>query len=119
MKAVSSSPIRILHIFGRMDRGGAETRTLELLRALDRRIYIFEFCSLSGQRGELDDEIVALGGKVHLLRLNAAFPSAFLYLLRKRQFAAVHSHVHLFTGIILLLAAVAGVPNRIAHFRST
>lgn len=119
MSAVPSHPIRILHIFGCMDRGGAETRTLELFRVLDRRMYIFEFCSLSGHAGELDNEIVALGGKVHLLKLNAGFPWAFLCLLRNRRFAAVHSHVHLFTGLILVLAAIAKVPKRIAHFRST
>jgi glycosyltransferase involved in cell wall biosynthesis len=94
-------------------------RTVELFRVLDRRKYIFEFCSLSGQPGELDDEIVALGGKVHLLKLNASFPWTFPRLLRDQRFAVVHSHVHLFTGIILLLAAIAGVPKRIAHFRST
>jgi glycosyltransferase involved in cell wall biosynthesis len=119
VSAVPSHPMRILHIFGCMVRGGAETRTVELFRVLDRRKYIFEFCSLSGQPGELDDEILALGGKVHLLKLNAGFPWAFLRLLRDRRFAVVHSHVHLFTGVILLLAAIAGVPKRIAHFRST
>lgn len=119
MNAPKSYPIRILHIFGRMDRGGAEMRTLELFRALDRRTYVFEFCSLSGLPGELDAEITSLGGKVHLLKLNGHFPRAFLSLLRTGRFAAVHSHVHLFTGVILLLAAAAGIPKRIAHFRST
>jgi len=114
-----SDPIRILHVFVRMDRGGAEMRTLELFRVLDRQMYIFEFCALSGERGELDNEIVALGGKVHLLKLNAGFPLAFLSLLRNRRFAVVHSHVHLRTGLILLLAAIARVPKRIAHFRVT
>jgi glycosyltransferase involved in cell wall biosynthesis len=119
VSAMSPHPIRILHVFGCMDRGGAETRTLELFRVLDRRLYIFEFCALSGHPGELDAEIVALGGKVHLVKSNARFPWAFLCLLRSQRFATVHSHVHLFTGIILLLAAIAGVRQRIAHFRST
>lgn len=119
MTSLPSHPIRILHIFECMDRGGAETRTLELFRVLDRRIYTFEFCSLSGRPGELDDEIAALGGRVHLLKLNAGFPWAFLRLLRGRRFAAVHSHVHLFSGFILVLAAIAGVGKRIAHFRTT
>ncbi len=119
MSGPASHPIRVLHIFGRMDRGGAETRTLELFRGLDRQTYVFEFCSLSGMPGELDREIETLGGKVHYLRLNAVFPFAFLRLLRRRRFTAVHSHVHYFSGFILLLAATAGVPRRIAHFRST
>lgn len=112
-------PIRILHIFGCMDRGGAETRTLELFRVLDRKTYLFEFCALSGLPGELDGEIAALGGRVHLLKLNVVFPWAFLRLLRERRISVIHSHVHFFSGFILALAAIAGVPKRIAHFRST
>ena len=110
---------RILHVFGCMNRGGAEMRTLELFRCLDPNCYRFEFCTLWGERGELDDEIVRLGGKVHRLELNLAFPRAFLKLLRENSFSAVHSHVHYFSGFLLLLAAKAGTPQRIAHFRST
>ena len=112
-------PARILHVFGCMNRGGAEMRTLELFRCLDPNCYRFEFCTLSGERGELDDEIVRLGGKVHMLALNLSFPREFLQLLRDNSFSAVHSHVHYFSGILLRLAAKAGTPQRIAHFRST
>jgi glycosyltransferase involved in cell wall biosynthesis len=102
-----------------MNRGGAEMRTLELLRCLDPKCYRFEFCTLSGERGELDDEIVRLGGRVHGLALSLAFPRQFLKLLRENSFSAVHSHVHYFSGFLLRLAAKAGTPQRIAHFRST
>jgi len=112
-------PTHILHVFGRMDRGGAEMRTVELLRHLDPEYYRFDFCALWGTRGELDDEIVRLGGKVHLLELNLAFPHRFVKLLREHDFSAVHSHVHYFSGFLLRLAAKAGTPQRIAHFRST
>ncbi len=111
--------INVLHVFGCMNRGGAELRTLELLRRLDPKCYCFEFCALSGKRGELDDEIIRLGGKVHLLELNLTFPGKFLRLLRDNGFSAVHSHVHYFSGILLRLAAKAGTPQRIAHFRTT
>jgi glycosyltransferase involved in cell wall biosynthesis len=94
-------------------------RTLELFRILDRSLYVFEFCALSGRSGELDDQIAALGGTVHPMRLGIVFPWAFLRLLRQRRYDVVHSHVHFFSGVILVLAALAGVPRRIAHFRST
>jgi len=112
-------PLRILHVFGCMNRGGAEMRTLELFRCLDPDRYRFEFCTLSGEPGELDDEIVRLGGKVHPLKLNLAFPREFRKLLSQNNFSAVHSHVHYFSGFLLRLAAKAGTPQRIAHFRST
>ena len=63
-----SKPIAILHIHGRMGYGGAELRTVELLRNIDRRRYRFDFCAFSGQNGELDAEIRDLGGEVHPLR---------------------------------------------------
>jgi hypothetical protein len=46
-------PIRILHIFGCMNCGGAEMRTLDLMRRIDREQFQMNFCALSGRRGLL------------------------------------------------------------------
>jgi glycosyltransferase involved in cell wall biosynthesis len=102
-----------------MERGGAEMRTLEVMRHVDRNEYQFHFCVLSGLPGSLDDEIRALGGEVHYCRLDWRFPAAFHQLLLDQKPDIVHSHVHLFSGYILRQAAKAHVPTRIAHFRST
>lgn len=59
-----------------------------------------------------------MGGEVIPLRLNGAFPARFLRLLQQGRYHVVHSHVHLFSGFLLWLAAHAGVPHRIAHFRN-
>ena len=110
----------VLHIFGRMNRGGAEMRTLEVMRRLDRGRFRLHFCALSGLAGELDDEIRSLGGAVHLLSLKRpTFSMRFRRLLREQRIDAVHSHVHFSSGYFLRLAAKAGVPVRIAHFRCT
>ncbi len=37
-----SPPIRILHIVGTMDRGGAETWLMHILRNIDREIYNYQ-----------------------------------------------------------------------------
>lgn len=112
-------PQKILHIFGRMVRGGAELRTLELMRHIDRERCKFEFCALSGLSGELDTEIRALGGTTHYLGLGPLFLHRFRRLLRAEKYNVVHSHVHLFSGLILQLAAAEQVPVRLAHFRNT
>jgi glycosyltransferase involved in cell wall biosynthesis len=111
-------PIRILHIFGRMARGGAEIRTLELLRHLDPAEYHFEFCALSGKPGDLDSEIRRLGGKVHLMKLSPPFARRFRRLLKQGEFYVIHSHVHYSSGFLLRIAAQSGIPRRIAHFRT-
>jgi len=109
----------ILHIFGRMQRGGAELRTLEIMRALEAHEFRLDFCVLSGLPGDLDGDIRAMGGEVHYLRLGPRFPLQFCALLRKKRYDAVHAHVHYASGALLRLAAACGVPVRIAHFRSS
>lgn len=109
---------RVMHVFGRMARGGAELRTVEIMRALGPRVQQ-EFVTLSGRPGELDDEIVARGGAVHPCALDVGFAPRFARLVRARRPDVIHSHVHLTSGIILALALVLGVRQRVAHFRST
>ncbi|MEE8452407.1 MAG: glycosyltransferase [Thermoguttaceae bacterium] len=114
-----SDPITILHVFGRMNRGGAEMRTLELLRHIDRRRFRFHFCTLAGVRGELDDELRALGSPVHSVRHGSfGFPRRFGSLLREHRFDVVYSHVLNYSGLILRLAAHHKVPIRAALLRS-
>jgi glycosyltransferase involved in cell wall biosynthesis len=115
----STNLIRVLHVFGRMQRGGAEMRTLDLMRQVDRNRFQLEFCTLSGLPGELDVEIEALGGTIHPCRLGWGFPVAFVRLLRSGRYDVVHSHVMHSSGFILQCAALAGVPVRVAHFRNT
>lgn len=110
---------KVLHIFGRMQRGGAELRTLEIMRALEPGEVQLHFCVLTGLPGTLDDEIRALGGIIHYVPLNASFPWRFCALLRRERYDGVHTHIHYMSGAIVLLAALCGVPLRIAHFRSS
>ncbi len=105
----------ILHVFGRMNRGGAETRTLEVLRRLDPSEFRLHFCAFSGLPGDLDDEIVRLGHEVH----HARTLPRFARLLAELRPDVVHSHVHMASGAFVSLARLAGVPTRITHFRST
>lgn len=102
-----------------MVRGGAETRTVELLRYIDRKRYLPQFLSLSGLPGQLDDEIRQLGSEVHLCKLERGFSRRFTELLKEEQFDIVHSHIHFSSGYILRLAEKAGVRGRISHFRNT
>ena len=99
--------------------GGAELRTLDLMEALDPALFKFEFCVLSGLPGELDSKILALGGKVHYLRLGISFHAQFATLLRSEKYHVVHSHVHLFSGYLLRTAYFAQVPVRICHLHTT
>ncbi len=112
-------PLSVLHVLGRLQRGGAEMRTLEAMRCLDPARLRLDFCCLSGRSGVLDESARALGADVHLLRLNLAFALRFRSLLRRRGYDVVHSHVHRASGAILAVAAWAGVRVRIAQLHNT
>lgn len=116
---MGSSQRIVLHIFGQMNRGGAERRTLDIMHAIDRSRFELSFCTLTGLPGTLDDEIRSLGGKVYPCRLGPRFLLSFRTLLRTLRPHVVHSHVHHFSGLMLMLAHAEQVPVRVAHFRTT
>jgi glycosyltransferase involved in cell wall biosynthesis len=111
--------LRVLHIFGTMNRGGAEMRTVSLMSGMNQHNVQFDYCVLSGNKGALDDQIRALGGQIFYCKLGPTFIFRFISLLFNRDFSVVHSHVAYVSGFILLLAKLAGIKGRIAHFRNT
>ena len=110
--------LRVLHVFGRLLRGGAELRTVELAESFADGTVRSDFVVLSGLDGTLDERVRAAGGAVIKCPLDVRFPMSFWRLLRRGRYHVVHSHVHYFSGVILALAGAAGVPGRIAHFRT-
>ena len=110
---------RVLHVFGSLRRGGAEMRTLEVLRRLDSLRFSFAMVALSGERGELSDQAEAEGFVVEPCVLGPGFAGRFTALLRRLEVDVLHSHVHYASGYLLWLAKRAGVRQRIAHFRNT
>lgn len=117
--AANDQKIRVLHIFKRMDRGGAETWIVNVLKEIDRSRFQFDFFVEPGEAGQYDKQIRELGGQI--IRgpstSNPLVYSLALYrLLRQGQpYDVVHSHVHHFSGLTLAIAKAARVPIRIAH----
>ncbi len=110
--------IKVLHILGRLQRGGAELRTIEAIKESQNGIFKFDFLSISGIAGELDQEVRAHGGDVHYLKRGLSFPWRFYKLLKSKDYQVVHCHLLYFSGYVLKIAKLAGVENRIAHFRN-
>lgn len=112
-----ASPIRILHVFGRLDYGGAEMRTIELTRQINRIRYQPHFCVLSLEPGVLDQELLSMDIPIHRMSLDLSIAIRFWRLLRRERFDVVHAHLHDASGLFLVLAHYAGVPVRVAHYR--
>ncbi len=58
------TPLRILHVLGMMERGGAETWLMHILRSIDRTRYHMDFLVHVPEPQDYDDEIRALGSSV-------------------------------------------------------
>ena len=110
-------PLRVVHVFGIMETGGAELRILELMEAFGGSVQPI-YVTLSGHLGSLNDRIVASGGRVVPIPLTASFPGRFTGLLAAARPAVLHSHVHGFSGPLVTLGRAARVPVRICQFHS-
>lgn len=116
------NPCKVLHVVGSMNRGGVETWLMRVLRAIDRSRFQFHFLVHSDKEAAYDAEIRELGGVIH----RCPSPrNVFTYCQRLRSildahgpFHVLHSHVYLFTGLILRTAAQAEIPVRIAHIHT-
>ncbi len=111
--------IRILHVVGGMNRGGVETWLMHVLRHIDREKFQMDFLVHTEKPCAYDDEIRALGSRIIPCmhpRNPLQYALNFRRILRDYgPYDVVHSHVHHFSGYVLWLAYLGGVPIRIAH----
>ncbi len=111
--------IKILIVAGAMDVGGIENQLMHLLRRCDKSKFQIEFTSTDPE-GFFLDEIRALGGRVHLIPRAktqglAAYCRGLWNVLKEGRYDVIHSHELFHSGIVLLLATLAGVPHRFVH----
>lgn len=59
-----NEPVRVLCVFGSLNRGGAETMCMNLYRHIDKSLIQFDFVTHSGPGGAYEEEIISLGGRV-------------------------------------------------------
>lgn len=114
-----AEPIRVLHAVHRMDRGGIETWLMNVLRAVDRSRFHFDFLVYTTQACAYDDEIRSLGSQI-IPCIPATQPIAHLrdlerILRTQGPFDVVHVHGTAADSAVLRVAARAGVPVRIIH----
>ena len=117
-------PIRILHVLGSTQLGGAESRIMDLYRHIDKNRVQFDFLVHTGAEGHFDKEIYELGGRIFRVprfRLYNYFSykKAMKDFFKEHQeFKAVQGHMTSSAAIYLPVAKKAGIPITIAHARS-
>lgn len=115
-------PLRVVHVLGSLGRGGAETWLAQVLQHLDRRLVEADIIVNNGEDSHYRSAVESAGCRVYVCRSLAKplrYRREFLDLLRcNGPYDVVHSHLQLFNGLVMKLAAIAGVPVRIAHSRN-
>jgi glycosyltransferase involved in cell wall biosynthesis len=118
-----SQPERILHVIGVMDLAGAETAIMNWYRAIDRTEFQFDFLVHEQRRGDFDDEIEVLGGRIFRLpRFTGINTHAYQVEVRRLlqnhpEWRIIHGHIGSCAAIYLHEANKLGRVS-IAHSHS-
>lgn len=125
-KNVQDDHICVLQVFSCLNRGGAESRVMDIYRSLDRSKIQFDFLVTTPEPDSqfFASEIRQLGGTIHEIvsvrRIGIlGYFSQWKRILKSKRYSIVHSHMCLESGIPLFFAWLNGVEKRIAHARSS
>ena len=113
-------PVRVVHVIGSLDRGGAETVSLDICRAVPAAEVEQTFLTLAGREGSLAAEFRAAGALIHqcpLAPVHSFAPRLWRQLWALRPDVVV-SHISLASAVVLLVAKLAGVRVRVARMQS-
>lgn len=117
-------PIRILHVLGRLDRGGAETMVMNLYRNIDRSKIQFDFVIHTREKCDYNDEIYKLGGKIYNIpryygKNHYSYKKAWRdFFSSHTEYKVIHGHMRSTASIYLRIAKRYGLKT-IAHSHST
>ena len=124
MKTKENSPLIVLHVVGRLDMGGAESRVMDIYRRMDRSKVQFYFVQHTMDRCFFAEEIEKLGGEIFSIpRFNVlnilSYKKAWKQLFREHpEIRIVHGHMTSTAAIYLPIAKSIGIEVTIAHARS-
>lgn len=105
-----SVPIRIIHVFGSLNMGGAETMVMNIYRKIDKERIQFDFIVHGDEIGDYEDEIEKLGGRIYCIPkykiLNhILYKKAWKkFFDDHKEYRIIHSHVRSTASIFLNIA---------------
>ena len=116
--------IRILHVLGSLNMGGAETLIMNLYRNIDRDKIQFDFVVHTNKIGLYEDEIKELGGKIYRIQRYKGI-NHFSYkkewnnfFEEHKEYKIIHGHMRSTASIYLKIAKKYGRIT-IAHSHNT
>ena len=127
---MKTGPVRVLHVLGTLNRGGAESRIMDLYRHLDREKVQFDFLVHTSGKDDFAEEVKRLGGAIYTLprfkgyNLVAYELAAYSFFMTHTEYDVVEGHMTSTASIYLPKAKKAYAecgrkgPVTIAHVRS-
>ena len=107
---------RILQVLATLNRGGAETMVINYYRALDKTKYQFDFLIHYAGKGDFEDEIIKMGGRVfRTIPIRPWSYTAYLkdldkfFMKHAGEFVAVHAHMQENSCFALRMAEKYGI----------
>ncbi len=116
--------IRILHVLGELNTGGAETMVMNLYRNIDRTKIQFDFIVHGNNVGFYEEEIKSLGGKIYRVsKYKVINHGTYVkewneFFKSHSEYKIIHSHVRSTASIILKIAKKYDLKT-ICHSHST
>lgn len=107
-------PKRVLLVFGRMNRGGAETLAMNIYRNIDRSKLQFDFMVHTKEHCAYDDEIRTLGGKIYSVdQYNVLNHFRYVhqwkeFFKKHHEYRVIHAHMTGSAAVFLPIAKKAG-----------
>lgn len=116
---VSNQSYHILQVVGAIAGGGVGAWLLNMLPELYQRGITNDFLVYRPEPPDIREQVEAHGGKILVVpspHRPVALARRLMQILRNGgPYDIIHSHVHTYSGIILFIAALAGIPHRLAH----
>lgn len=111
------SKIRVGHLLAKLNTGGIETWLKDVVCNYDKQKFQMDFILTTPGEGFYDEIIKKNESHIYIIDIShkLKFYYNFYNFLKKEKFDIIHSHLHFFSGITLLIAYLAGVKIRISH----
>ena len=104
-KTEQNEILHVLHVFGKLNRGGAESRVMDLYRNMDRTKVQFDFMQHTDRMCDFQPEIEQLGGKVYHVP-PFRFWNYFSYCKAWKQFIREHPEIRIVHGHMTSTASI-------------
>ena len=117
--------IKVLHIVGRMNKGGTETMLMNIYRNINREKLQFDFLVHGDGDGYYDNEIRKLGGNIIKINrpkevgLKESVEQISDVIRNNGPYQAVHAHTLFNSGIAMIAAKKNNIDIRISHAHTT